>query len=80
MQAKIQKWGNSRAVRLPISLLEAAGMLEYDQVEITAEKGCIAILPARLRHLTIRERIASYDGVYKCSEWDTGDPVGNEEW
>ena len=80
MQANIQKWGNSRAVRLPKSLLEAAEMLEHDQVEITAEKGCITIRPARNRHLTLRERIAIYDGLYKSSECDTGELMSNEEW
>ena len=41
--AKIQKWGNSSAVRLPMKALAAAGLSANSEVEIQASKGCIVI-------------------------------------
>lgn len=41
--AKIQKWGNSSAVRLPMKALAAAGLSAGSEVEIEANKGCIVI-------------------------------------
>jgi len=41
--AKIQKWGNSSAVRLPMKALAAAGLSADSEVEIEANKGCIII-------------------------------------
>jgi len=42
-RAKIQKWGNSSAVRLPMKALAAAGLSADSEVEIQASKGCIVI-------------------------------------
>ena len=41
--AKIQKWGNSSAVRLPMKALAAAGLSADSEIEIEANKGCIVI-------------------------------------
>ena len=75
----IQKWGNSKAVRLPRAILEKAGLYENDSVELMVREGNIVISPCR-KHLTLRERIAGYKGEYEPGEWDTGEPVGKEIW
>ena len=80
MYATIQKWGNSQAVRLPKGILEEADMHENDQVEIKADNDCIIIKRINKKHLTLKERLAEYDGDYKCSEMDTGEAQGKEVW
>ena len=79
MYTTIQKWGNSRAIRLPRSILEKAGLAEKDQVELVVREGSITIIPVK-KHLTLRERAADYHKTYKPTEWDTGKPTGNELW
>lgn len=79
MHTKIQKWGNSHAVRLPKSLLALTEFKENDEVDIKVERGNIIITPVK-KHKTLKDRIKNYEGVYKCSEWETGDPVGKEEF
>ena len=79
MYTTIQKWGNSRAVRLPKAVLEKAGLQENDRVEIRVENGYLLIVPAK-KHLTLRERAAGYRGDYRPVEWDTGKPEGKEVW
>lgn len=77
MIGKVQKWGNSQAVRLPKAILDEIGLNENDEVEIKAEHGRVTILPVR-RLKTLEERIAEYQGDYRCTEWDTGAPRGEE--
>jgi antitoxin MazE len=80
MYTTIQKWGNSQAVRLPKGLLEDAAMRENDRVEIKVENGCIIISRINKKHKTIEERLADYNGDYRSTEWDTGNPRGKEVW
>lgn len=75
----IQKWGNSKAVRLPKAILEKAGLHENESVELIVREGNIIITPSN-KHLTLRERLADYNGNYEPKEWDTGKPVGKEIW
>jgi antitoxin MazE len=77
MVGRVQKWGNSQAVRLPKAILEEIGLKENDEVEIKAEHGRVTILPIR-RPKTLQERIAEYQGEYICTEWDAGTPKGDE--
>lgn len=42
-KGKIQKWGNSCAIRLPIRVLAAAGISENDEVDISADRGRVVI-------------------------------------
>ena len=42
-QGKIQKWGGSSALRLPIEAQAAAGISGNAEVEIQANKGCLLI-------------------------------------
>ncbi|MCF8010952.1 MAG: AbrB/MazE/SpoVT family DNA-binding domain-containing protein [Clostridiales bacterium] len=77
MYTKIQKWGNSRAVRLPKNILEITGLKENDEVEIKVQDGNLVIIPVK-KHLTLKERIANYKGNYTCNEWDAGKPSGKE--
>lgn len=77
MYTTIQKWGNSQAVRLPKAILEMAQLNENDKVEIKVKDGNLIIIPVK-KHRTLQERIAEYNGDYKCSEWDMGKPQGKE--
>lgn len=79
MYTTVQRWGNSKAVRLPKGVLEKAGLRENDRLEIRVEAGHLLLVPAK-KHLTLRERAAGYTGDYRPREWDTGKPAGKEVW
>ena len=74
----IQKWGNSHGIRIPKQLLEALDLRESDKVEIERQQDAIVIRKAGIRHRTLEERLAGFEGPYEFTEWDTGTPVGNE--
>lgn len=77
MYTTVQKWGNSHAVRLPKTILDKVEIYENDRVEIKVEGGNLIIIPAK-KHKRLEERIAEYKDEYKCVEWDTGKPCGEE--
>ena len=77
MLAKIQKWGNSQGIRIPKTILDSAHFSTDEELDVTVVEGKIILEPAN-RHKTLKERLKNYDGDYKCSEWDTGEPVGRE--
>lgn len=43
IQSKIQKWGNSSAIRLPAKALAASGIMPDSEVDIQASKGRLVI-------------------------------------
>jgi antitoxin MazE len=77
MYTTIQKWGNSQGVRIPKSILKMAELNENDEVMLQVKDGNLIIVPVK-RHRTLAERIAEYEGVYKCEEWKTGESKGKE--
>ncbi len=79
MYTRVQKWGNSKAVRLPKHIVDKTGINENDQVELYVRDGDIVITPSK-KHIKLEDRIAEYDGQYRSGEWDTGKPKGDEVW
>ena len=77
MQATIQKWGNSQAIRLPKAILKIARMKEDEPIQIIARQDEI-IIKRTAGHKTLKERLEGFEGEYVFQEWDTGTPVGRE--
>jgi antitoxin MazE len=50
---------------------------ENDQVEVKVVDGNIIIVPVK-KYISLKDRVKDYKGDYKCSEWDTGESLGNE--
>ena len=80
MVAKIQKWGNSLALRIPKALAEEAGFEQGKPVDVRFENGELRIRKRRRKRYDLDELLASVPDDYDESEWDTGPAVGNEVW
>jgi antitoxin MazE len=80
MLTKVQKWGNSLAVRIPKALAEEAGLECNKQVDIRYEDGELRIGKKRRKRYDLDELLASVPDDYDEGEWDTGPDVGNEVW
>jgi antitoxin MazE len=80
MTARIRKWGNSAAVRIPAALLAEAHIAFDQTVEIREDRGRIIIEPVRRRFFAIRDLIAGIrpDNLHDATE--TGPPMGGEVW
>ena len=80
MEGVVKKWGNSAAVRIPASVLEAA-RLELDQfVDVREERGRIVIEPKQKKDLEITELVRGITADNMHAAVDTGPPAGREVW
>ena len=80
MLTKIQKWGNSLALRIPKAFAIDAQLENDSFVEISIVEGQIIIKPVAKTEWTLE---ALLEGVNKDNlhhEIDTGSPIGNEVW
>lgn len=76
----VKKWGNSAAVRIPASVLDAAH-LELDQaVDVREERGRIVIEPKRRKEFTLAELVDGITADNVHATIDTGAPAGREAW
>jgi antitoxin MazE len=57
----IRKWGNSLGVRLPLAIAREAKLHADQRVRISVENGRIIITPLSEGHLTLEQRLASFD-------------------
>lgn len=80
MKATVKKWGNSAAVRIPTSVMQAA-QLDLDQaVEVREEGGRIVIEPSRQKKYQLSELVKGITPQNRHEETDWGAPVGKEVW
>ena len=79
MLTKVQKWGNSLAVRLPKAFTDEIDVHHDSPVEVVVRGKAIILRPARpTYHLDdLLDRI-SPENLH--GEVDFGRPVGKEEW
>ena len=80
MRAKIQKWGNSLAVRIPKGIAELVELADGREVELTVEEGRMIVQPARKRRYSLDELVAGITDENSHDEVGTGPSMGNEAW
>ena len=80
MIARIQKWGNSLALRIPKAFATEAGLAEDDSVEISLVDGKIVVNPVVEEPVSIEELLRGITRDNLHSEWETGPAVGKELW
>ena len=80
MRTRMQKWGNSLALRIPKSFAEEIGLGQDSPVEVTLEGEKLVILPARESKVTLERLLAQVTDDNVHHEVKTGPAVGNETW
>ncbi len=80
MLTKVQKWGNSLAVRIPRAFALDAQLVNDSFVEISIVEGQIIITPVVAPSWTLEELLAGVNKNNIHHEVDTGSAVGNEAW
>ena len=79
MTTTLKKWGNSTAIRIPASVLQAAKFQNHDQVEIREESGRIIIEAVR-KVYSLEELLKAMKRNHRPELVDWGSPVGQEIW
>ena len=80
MKTSLKKWGNSVAVRIPASVMEAADLHVNELVEVCEEEGRIVIEPVRQKSydLTILLKGITPKNLPKAADFGPGG--GKEVW
>lgn len=80
MRVTVKKWGNSAAVRLPASVVQAT-QLELDEVvEVREDRGRIVIERVRPRKYELSELLKGITNKNQHRAIDFGPGVGGEIW
>jgi antitoxin MazE len=78
MESVIRKWGNSPALRLPASVLKAAGYRLEQKVELVVSRGRIVIQPSARVEYCLDELVSGITASNAHGEVGFGKPVGKE--
>jgi antitoxin MazE len=80
MQVRVQKWGNSLAVRIPKPLAEDAEVKEGTVLNLAVSKGKVIAVPVKKKKLSLKQMLAQVTRKNLHAEIDSGSPVGREVW
>jgi antitoxin MazE len=80
METKVQKWGNSLAVRIPKAIADQLQIEPNSAVELVLSKGKLVIIPVQAPVYTLEELLEGMTAEMLHSEVDTGTALGAEEW
>ncbi len=80
MRTKVQRWGNSLAVRIPKSLAEDAGLKADSAVDIRLGDGGLVVQPAPPPAPSLDELLGGVRDSNLHGEIDAGPAQGREAW
>ncbi|MDP2731414.1 MAG: AbrB/MazE/SpoVT family DNA-binding domain-containing protein [Dehalococcoidales bacterium] len=80
MRTRIQKWGNSLALRIPKSFAAEVGLQRETPIEVSLADGKLVITPLANPKPTLKQLLAKVTEENLHHEVDTGPAAGNEIW
>jgi len=80
MRTRVQKWGNSLALRIPKSFADEARLADDTPVDLSLVDGKVVIVPVSEPSPTLEELVAGITEENRHAEVDTGPAIGNEAW
>jgi antitoxin MazE len=80
MNARVQKWGNSLALRIPRPFATEVGLEENSEVELSLHQGRLVVRPVRRVKYDLSTLLAKVTPQNRHPEVDWGAPVGKEAW
>ena len=80
MKTRVQKWGNSLALRIPRSFAQEVGLQNQTPVEVALADGKLVITPVTSQDLTLEQLLAGVTEENLHREVDTGSRRGDESW
>lgn len=78
MRVRVQKWGNSLALRIPKPFAGDAGVSEGTQLDLAVSEGRLVATPLRRRRPSLRRLLSRVTPSNLHREVDAGPPIGRE--
>ncbi len=76
--ATVQKWGNSLAIRIPITLAGQLDVSDGSQVDMLVREGELVVRPRRAQTLSLAELLKNCKPSQLHAATDFGNDVGRE--
>ncbi len=80
MTSRVQKWGNSLALRIPKPLAAEVGLKDNSPVELSLCEGKLIITPSAQPTVSLDDLLAKVTKKNLHGEVDTGPARGAEVW
>ena len=80
VKTRVQKWGNSLALRIPKAFANEVGLGHDSAVEVSLVDGKLVIAPALSAQPTLEQLLAHVTADNLHREENTGAAVGGEVW
>ena len=80
MKTSVKKWGNSAAVRIPASVMQATRLDLDEVVEVREEAGRIVIEPVRQKMYDLRKLLKGITSSNQHETVEFGPTAGKEVW
>jgi len=80
MQTRVQRWGNSLALRIPKALADEVGLKDNSPVQLSLHERQLVIIPLLQPTLSLEALLAQVTDNNRHAEAPTGPAVGGEAW
>jgi antitoxin MazE len=80
METRVQRWGNSLALRIPKLLADEAGLKDNSPVQLALRDKLLVVVPIRTPVVSLDALLAQVTTDNLHSEVQTGPAVGGEAW
>jgi antitoxin MazE len=80
LRATVRKWGNSAAVRIPASVMQATRLDLDEVVDVREEEGRIVIEPVRQKTYNLDALLKGITPKNQHEAVDYGPAMGKEVW
>jgi len=80
VRVRVQKWGNSLALRIPKPFAVDAGVEQGTVVDVSVSEGRLIAAPVRVQRTRLRDLLDRVTKTNLHDEVDTGVPAGREAW
>jgi antitoxin MazE len=81
VRARVQRWGNSLALRIPRAFGRELNLRPESSVDMTIDSGRLILVPIEDAAVpTLSQLLDRVSDENRHPEVDSGQPVGNETW
>ena len=80
METRVQKWGNSLALRIPKPFAAEIGIEPNSSVELALDDGKLVVTPIVKPAPSLEQLLAQVSDANLHGEVDSGPAVGREAW
>jgi len=80
METRVQRWGNSLAVRIPKPLADEIGLKDNSPVQLSLHDRQLVVVPVLKPAFSLEALLTQVTDFNRHSEISTGPAVGGEAW